>query len=160
MGGGGQGHCRSDFLLSWLVVPGGPLQYQLLQRVWRQQSVHLSLSLFYFYLLAVLGLCCCTGAFFSCGEHGLFFAAVCRLLVMVALLEQIGLCSSGTAVVHRLSCSEPRGIFPERDPTGTPCTARWVLNHWTTGGGSPHLFLFHNILVLAYIFRSFCLFKR
>ena len=34
----------------------------------------------------VLGLCCCTWAFSSCGEWGLLFAAVCRFLIAVASL--------------------------------------------------------------------------
>ena len=42
---------------------------------------------FIFYLfLAVLGLCCCTWAFSSCGEWGLLFIAVCGLLIVVASL--------------------------------------------------------------------------
>ena len=36
--------------------------------------------------LAVLGLCCCTQAFFSCGERGLLFLSVCGLLIAVASL--------------------------------------------------------------------------
>ena len=36
--------------------------------------------------LAALGLCCCTQAFSSCGERGLLFVAVCRLLTVVASL--------------------------------------------------------------------------
>ena len=36
--------------------------------------------------LAVLGLHCCTWAFSSCGERGLFFVAVHRLLIAVASL--------------------------------------------------------------------------
>ena len=52
----------------------------------------ISLSGFYFlnsfiYLsLAVLGLCCCAGAFSSCGERGLLFVAVHGLLIAVASL--------------------------------------------------------------------------
>ena len=36
--------------------------------------------------LAVLGLCCYTGAFSSCGERGLLLVAVCGLLTAVASL--------------------------------------------------------------------------
>ena len=36
--------------------------------------------------LAVLGLHCCTRAFSSCGERGLLFIAVRRLLIVVASL--------------------------------------------------------------------------
>ena len=52
------------------------------------------LSLFFLFLkhkfiylfLAALGLCCCVWAFSSCGERGLLFVVVCRLLVEVASL--------------------------------------------------------------------------
>ena len=37
-------------------------------------------------ILAVLGLRCCTQAFSSCGERGLLFLAVHRLLIAVASL--------------------------------------------------------------------------
>ena len=40
----------------------------------------------FIYLLAVLGLHCCAWAFSSCGEQGLFFVAVHRLLTAVASL--------------------------------------------------------------------------
>ena len=36
--------------------------------------------------MAVLGLCCCVWAFSSCGERGLLFIAVHRLLIVVASL--------------------------------------------------------------------------
>ena len=39
-----------------------------------------------FFFLAVLGLCCCAGAFSSCGERGLLFVAVSGLLIAVASL--------------------------------------------------------------------------
>ena len=39
-----------------------------------------------FLFLAALGLCCCARAFCSCGEWGLLFVAVCRLLIAVASL--------------------------------------------------------------------------
>ena len=38
------------------------------------------------YFLALLGLCCCTQAFSSCGERGLLFVAVHGLLIAVASL--------------------------------------------------------------------------
>ena len=41
---------------------------------------------FIYLFLAVLGLRCCTWAFSSCGERGLLFVAVCRLLTAVASL--------------------------------------------------------------------------
>ena len=42
--------------------------------------------LFIYVFLAVLGLPCCTRAFSSCGERGLLFVAVHRLLIAVASL--------------------------------------------------------------------------
>ena len=56
------------------------------------QSIFLNFSFFFklinYLFLAALGLCCCckksTGFFPSCGEWGLLFIAVCRLLIVVA----------------------------------------------------------------------------
>ena len=42
--------------------------------------------IFSFFLLAALGLRCCTRAFSSCGERGLLFVAVRGLLIAVASL--------------------------------------------------------------------------
>ena len=42
--------------------------------------------IYLFLFLAALGLCCCARAFSSCGERGLLFVAVCRLLIVVASL--------------------------------------------------------------------------
>ena len=49
--------------------------------------------MYLFYLfLAALGLRCCMQAFSSCGERGLLFVAVRRLLIVVAsLVEEHGL---------------------------------------------------------------------
>ena len=44
------------------------------------------LTFFFFFFLSVLGLCCCTRAFSSCGEQGLLFVAVHGLLITVASL--------------------------------------------------------------------------
>ena len=42
--------------------------------------------------LAALGLRCCVRAFSSCGEQGLLFVAVCRLLIaVVSLVVEHGL---------------------------------------------------------------------
>ena len=43
-------------------------------------------NLFIYLFLAALGLRCCTRAFSSCGEWGLLFVVVCRLLIAVASL--------------------------------------------------------------------------
>ena len=42
---------------------------------WKRQQI---------FFLVALGLCCCTRAFPSCGEQGLLFAVVRRLLAVVA----------------------------------------------------------------------------
>ena len=50
------------------------------------------INLFIYLFLAALGLRCCVWAFSSCGEWGLLFIAVCRLLIAVAsLVEEHGL---------------------------------------------------------------------
>ena len=52
----------------------------------------------------MLGLCCCAKAFSSCGEPGLFFVVVHRLLIAVTSLvaenelQLYGLSSCGTQV--------------------------------------------------------------
>ena len=46
----------------------------------------LFLFIVFIFFLAALGLRCCARAFSSCGERGLFFVAVHRLLIMVASL--------------------------------------------------------------------------
>ena len=44
------------------------------------------INLFIYLFLVALGLCCCARAFSSCGEQGLLFIAVRRLLTVVASL--------------------------------------------------------------------------
>ena len=41
-------------------------------------------NLFIYLFLAALGLCCCAWVFSSCGELGLLFDAVHRLLIVVS----------------------------------------------------------------------------
>ena len=43
-------------------------------------------GLFFFFFLAVLGLCCCAQALSRCSEQGLLFLAVRGLLIVVASL--------------------------------------------------------------------------
>ena len=43
---------------------------------------------FNLFILAVLGLCCCTQAFSSCGELGLLFISLCGLLTVVVSLAE------------------------------------------------------------------------
>ena len=52
----------------------------------------LKINLYFIYLfLAALGLHCCTRAFSSCGERGLLFVVVRRLLIVVASVVEHGL---------------------------------------------------------------------
>ena len=50
--------------------------------------IYIYIYIFFFFNLfkAVLGLCCCTWAFSSCGERGLLFIGVCGLLIAVTSL--------------------------------------------------------------------------
>ena len=48
------------------------------------ESFFFSINLFYLFFLAALDLCCCEWAFSSCGERGLLFLVVRRLLIAVA----------------------------------------------------------------------------
>ena len=52
---------------------------------WALLLFHLFIYFIYLFL-AALGLCCCARAFSSCGEQGLLFVAVRRLLTAVAFL--------------------------------------------------------------------------
>ena len=90
----------------------------------------------------MLGLRCCSGAFSSFRERGLFPVEVCGPLTAVASLAadhrpwvcrlQWWLHLDSVAVALGLRCSEARGASRTRDQTGVPCIARWILNHWTT----------------------------
>ena len=52
------------------------------------------------HLLAALGLHCCSQAFFSCGEWGLFFSAVSKVLNAVAsLVAEHKLQGTGASIV-------------------------------------------------------------
>ena len=48
--------------------------------------IFINLFILFIYFLAVLGLRCCTQAFFSCGVQGLLFVVVRGLLIAVASL--------------------------------------------------------------------------
>ena len=53
---------------------------------------NIKIYLFIYLFLAVLGLRCCPWAFSSCGERGLLFIAVHRLLIaVVSLVAEHGL---------------------------------------------------------------------
>ena len=73
-------------LFPWLRISLKELQWVLI-------SSHAVIFLFFFLIyllmylfLAALGLHCCARAFSSCGEQGLLFVAVHRLLIVVASL--------------------------------------------------------------------------
>ena len=75
-------------------------------------------------------------AFSGCGERGLLFVAVCRLLIAVAsLVAEHGLQARGlqqlwhagsVVVAHRFSCSTACGIFP--DQGSNPCPLHWQVD--------------------------------
>ena len=93
--------------------------------------------------LTVLGLCCYTRAFSSCGERGLLSAAAQALLVVAAsLIVEHGLWEQGPRVVARGSGAQAQylwctglvalwhvGSSQIRDRTSVPCVARRILNH-------------------------------
>lgn len=68
-------------------------------------------------------------AFSNCGEWGLLFITVCRLLVTVAsLAEKHGLPGTQPSVVvaHRLSGLMACGTFPEQGLN--PCLLHWQVD--------------------------------
>ena len=77
----------------------------------------------------MLGLHCCAWAFSSCGEQGILFVAVRRLLIaMTSLVAGVWasvvvvprLESTGSiTVAHALSCSVAHEIFPDQE--SNPC---------------------------------------
>ena len=67
------------------------------------------------------------GLFFSCGEQGLLFVAVCKLLTVVAslLLQSRDSRHAGSIVTaHVLSCPMTCGIFLEQ--RSNPCPLHWL----------------------------------
>ena len=94
-------------------------------------------SIFSYYLfmfvclfMAVLGLRCSERTFSSCGERGLLFVAVCRLLIAVpSLVAEHGLQArrlqqlwnvASVVVAHGLSCSAACEIFPDQGQNPYP----------------------------------------
>ena len=57
------------------------VSYCKLPQTWQLKTTQII-----YLFMAALGLCCCTWAFSSCGERGLLFVVVCRLLIAVASL--------------------------------------------------------------------------
>ena len=120
--------------------------------------------------LAVLNICCCVRAFSSCGEWGLLFVVVPRLLITVAspvaehklqggwasvaVAHGLSSCSSQT-LVHGLSWSMACGIFPNWGSNQCPLYCRQIRNHWTTKG-----VLIWKILALPYLMNTHCLLEN
>ena len=75
-------------------------------------------SNFFFSFLSALGHCCYMWAFSSCSEQELLPSCVHELL----LLQSTGVRAS-VVVVHRTSCLEPCGIFP--DQGSNLCPLHW-----------------------------------
>ena len=116
--------------------------------------IKLFLIKFIYLFLAALGLCCCTQAFSRCGEWGLLFVAVRRLLIAwLLLLQNMGsrcmgfsscstraqqLCLMGSrAQAQQLwhsSLVAPRhvGSSRTRARTRVPHIGRRILNYCTT----------------------------
>ena len=105
------------------------------------------LNIFIYLFLAALGLHCCVRAFSSCGERGLLFVAVCRLLIAVASLvsehrlqacglQQLWLagCRAQAQQLWHMGLVVPWhvGSSRTRAQTCVPCTGRQILNHCAT----------------------------
>ena len=101
----------------------------------------------------MLALRCCVWAFSSCGERGLLFVAVRRLLIAVASLccgaqvleartsavADLRLQSAGSVVVaHRPSCSAACGIFPDQE--SNLCALHWQADSYPHQGSSSVAF--------------------
>ena len=100
------------------------------------------------YLLAVLGLCCCTGVSLVGSSKCYSLVAVCGLHVAVPSLSVehglwgkqasvvaahgLSIVASGTSsivVVHGLRCSVACGIFPDQGSNCVFCIGRQILCH-------------------------------
>ena len=79
--------------------------------------------MYFFCILAVLGLLCCAWTYSSCSKHGLLSVGVHRFLVAVAFLAMehraLGAWAS-VVVVHELSCSATYGLFPNQGLNSCP----------------------------------------
>ena len=88
----------------------------------------------------MLGLHCCAWTFSSCGEKGILFIAVRRLLIaMTSLVAGVWasvvvvprLESTGSiTVAHALSCSMAHEIFSDQE--SNPCLLHWQHGFFTT----------------------------
>ena len=135
----------------------------------------------YLFILAALGLRCCTWAFSSCGERGLLFVVVRGLLIAVASLaaqrvlqargfQQFGmgalerrLSSCGSrALERRLSCGARAQLLrgmqglpgPGLKPVSPALTGGFFLNHCATREGLIFFFFNLNCLLVSLILKD------
>ena len=94
-------------------------------------------------------------AFSRCGDRGLLFVVLHRLLIAVAsLLQSTGSRAPASVVavlgsvvvVHGLRCPVACGIFPDQGSNLCPLRCKWILHHWTTREVPEQSLLISNIL--------------
>ena len=71
-------------VVAWAILASN--SFLGLSQVYRRYTCFCLFVCFILFILAALGLRCCMQAFSSCGERGLLFVEVCRLLIAVASL--------------------------------------------------------------------------
>ena len=85
--------------------------------------------------MAAPGLCCCSQAFSSCSEKGLFFLVVCRLLVATAspvAEHRLYVCGLSSCGHGGLAPPQPVKASQASKGNCVPCIGRWILNPWST----------------------------
>ena len=97
------------------------------------------LTIYFLIYFVALGLCCCVQAFSSCGEQGLLFIMVHRLLIVVASLvaeHRLQDVWASKVAAHEFSSCGTRtwlptecGIFPDQGSNPCPCIGRQILIH-------------------------------
>ena len=115
--------------------------------------------------MAVLGLCCCTQSFSSCGKWGLLSRCGVQASHCIGFsVAEHGLQACGLqqlqhvgsiVVAHRLSCPWHEGSSSTRDQTCLPSIGRRILNHWTTREALTQCILTKNVLKAHTVFRNF-----
>ena len=89
----------------------------------------------YLYVLAIVGLHCCTLAFSSCREWGLLFSCGTQASHCSGFSccggQTLGMLAS-VVVAYGLVALQHVGYSQTRDGTCVPCIGRQILYHWTT----------------------------
>ena len=111
-----QANSNASYILLWVILFPSlsfpPISFPILSFFFQ---------FIYFYLfLAALGLCCCVQAFSSCGEQGLLFVAVHRLLIVVASLvvehglqvRRLNSCGTRAQLLHSMWDLPRPGLEP------------------------------------------------